>query len=409
MARPLQIYLDSSDFSNFADPHGNDIYPVIERKLVEWSDAGLIEVRFSYLHIVEASPVRPDYIPASKRRMAKIKRLCGQKCIRSTISIIEREISSPGAWRTPDYLDWIFPDDGNWFPNIDDLDIELSINEILRREIKESGVCRASRRKLEREWFDLRGDLKAAAKEEFRRNQPRVIEQFQQKFPLTAEAANEIGELMLTEADKAVIQGKLLKAIGQDVSLWPAWYENHWDRVAPITDFLRSSGRNINAGLSAVTEKMKELQADWEAKGYPVENLIRIAEQSFEEISATMQADIVRRLSSELAIDRGICEGKDPWQTRPGLTMALSVQRQIARRIIGLRGNPRKPGDGDFGDVLHCVHLPFVDFFRADGFSASVIAEVKPPFSTKVVPKLAQLPDLIWSRLADTGYDEKIR
>jgi len=374
---------------------------MIERKLMEWSDAGLIEIRFSYLHIIEASPVRPEFIPASKARMAKIKQLCGQKCIRSTISIIEREISSPGAWRTPDYWGWIFPDDGNWFPNIDELDTDLSINEMLRREIKTSGADRASRRKLEREWFDSRGNLKAAAKEEFRRNQPRVIEQFQQKFPLTAEAAKEIGDLMLAEADKGAVQAKLLKAICHDVSLWPAWYENHWDRVAPITDFLRSSGRNINAGFSAALEKMEELQADWEAKGYPVENLIRIAEQSFEDVAARMQANIVRRLSSELAIDPGIgeSEGEGSWQTRPGLTMALSVQRQIARRIIGLRGNPRKPGDGDFGDVLHCVHLPFVDFFRADGFSASVIAEVKPPFATKVIPKLAQLPDLIWSRL----------
>lgn len=399
MARPLQIYLDSSDFSNFADPRGNETYPVIERKLVEWSDAGLIEIRFSYLHIVEASPVRPEYIPASKARMAKIKRLCGQKCIRSTISIIEREISSPGAWRTPAYCDWIFPDDGNWFPNIDDLDTDLTINEMLRREIKTSGSDRASRRKLERKWFDSRGNLKAAAKEEFRRNQPGVIQQIQQKFPLTAEAAKEIGDMMLAEADKATVQAKFLKAIGHDVSLWPAWYENHWDRVAPITDFLRSSGRNINAGFSVALEKMKELQADWEAKGYPVENLIQIADQSFKDVTANMQANIVRRLSGELAIDPGIGEGEDPWQTRPGLTMALSVQRQIARRTIGLQGNPRKPGDGDFGDVMHCVHLPFVDFFRADGFSASVIAEVKPPFSTKVVPKLAQLPDLILSRL----------
>lgn len=399
MARPLQIYLDSSDFSNFADPRGSETYPEVERELVEWSDAGLIEIRFSYLHIVESSPVRPEYIPASKARMAKIKQLCGQKCIRSTISIIEREISSPGAWRTPDYLDWIFPDDGNWFPNIDDLDTDLSINEMLRREIKTSGADRASRRKLEREWFDSRGDLKAAAKEEFRRNQPRVIEQFQQKFPLTAEAAKEIGDLMLAEVDKAAVQAKFLKAIGHDVSLWPAWYENHWDRVAPITDFLRSSGRNINAGFSTALEKMKELRADWEAKGYPVEGLVRIAEQSFEDGAATMQANIVRRLSSELAIDPSIGDGEDPWQTRPGLTMALSVQRQSARRIIGLGGNPRKPGDGDFGDVLHCVHLPFVDFFRADGYSASVIAEVKPPFSTKVVPKLTQLPELIRSRL----------
>lgn len=399
MTRPLQVYLDSSDFSNFADPRESTVYPAVERDLIEWSNAGLIELRFSYLHVVEASPVRPEDIPSSKMRMEKINQLCGQKCIRSTISIIEKEVASPGAWRNDGYLDWVFPNDGNWLPNIDDLDADLSVRETLRREIKASGADRASRRQLERQWFDSRGKLKSAAKREFRRNQADAIQQWQQRFPLTDEAAHDIAELMLAEVDTATIQAKFLKAMGHDVSRWPAWYENNWDRVAPITNFLRSSSRSINAGFSEALEKIKVLKVDWEAKGYPADELMRIVEQSFEEMAANVPANIIRRLSQEMAISPSPVDGQNPWQARPGLTMALSVQRQIARRVVGLRGNPRKPDDGDFGDVMHCVHLPYVDFFRADGFSASMIAEVKPPFPTIVVPKLAQLPALIRSRL----------
>jgi hypothetical protein len=396
MARPLQVYLDSSDFSNLANPNASDLLRSVERYLLTWLDAGLIEIRFSHLHVVEASPVRPEDISFSKARLAKIKQLCERKCLRSTISIIEKEIASPGAWRAPDYLDWVFLDDGNWFPNIVDVDTDMSPIAALRDEIRTSGLDRATRRKREREWFDSYGRLKPAVKARLRRTRS---DEMQQLFPLPAGAAQEISDLIIDGADKAVISSKLAKAIGQDISLWPGWYEKHWDRVAPISTLLRSGSRGINDGFRNALDVMKREYVEWHEKGIPIKELDLIAERTFNEAASKMHANIVRRLSTKLDITpyNGDCD--DPWELRPGLTTALSVQRQSFKRAVGFAGLPRKPDEGDLGDVLHCVHLPFVDFFRADGFAASMIAEVKPPFPTKIVPKLAHLPELIRARL----------
>lgn len=400
MARPLQVYLDSSDFSNLANPNASDAYRSVEHDLVAWLDAGVIEIRFSHLHVVEASPVRPEDIPSSAARMAKIRQLCGQKCIRSTISILEKEVSTPGAWWTPDYFDWLFPNDGNWFPDVDDVATDLSPRTMLRRELLLTGLDRAARRRYERQWIDSRGNIKVAGKAYLRQIQPATIEQMQQTFPLQADATWEISNLIIDGADGATIRSKLLKAMSQDISLWPAWYEKHWDRVAPISALLRSGGSSINDGFAHALDVVSQEYAQWQSKGYPTTELDKIVERAFDKAASQMQANIVCRLAREMGVTlHGDSDGGDAWQLRPGLTTALSVQRQTFRRVIGLAGRPRKPGDGDFGDVLHCVHLPFVDFFRADGFAASMIAEVKLPFSTKIVPKLAQLPDLIRARL----------
>lgn len=90
--RPLQVYLDSSDFSNLANPKTRPQYEDVERRLIGWRDAGLIELRFSYLHVIEGSPVRKEDVPLAVLRLQKVADLCGRKCLVSTISIIEREV-----------------------------------------------------------------------------------------------------------------------------------------------------------------------------------------------------------------------------------------------------------------------------------------------------------------------------
>lgn len=134
--RPLQIYLDSSDFSALSAPNRTSAHDDVEKKLLTWLDAGVIEIRFSYLHVVEASPIRPKDIESATARFQKIVQLCGKKCLISTISIVEREISSPGDWQSSSYSDWLYRNDGDWLPNIEGLGVEeLSPHTMLRKEI----------------------------------------------------------------------------------------------------------------------------------------------------------------------------------------------------------------------------------------------------------------------------------
>jgi len=85
----------------------------------------------------------------------------------------------------------------------------------------------------------------------------------------------------------------------------------------------------------------------------------------------------------------------------PSLFTAISVMGGIARKTLQPLVNERLPKISDMGDVIHCLYLPHVDFFRTDRFAASVIQEIKLPFSTTIVENLTQLPEEISRRLAE--------
>lgn len=401
MQRPLQVYLDSSDFSNFSDPRRKDRYGEIESELIAWMEAGLIEIRFSYLNVIEASPVRREDIEHSKRRVEKIQQLCGTKCLSSTISIIEKEIRHPGNWETQDYRNWLFRGDGDWLPDIADLSIDdLSPQTTIREVIREQSLDRGSRRKLERQYFDGSGNLKPAAKAHLRKLHPDTVAEIEQRYPLAPGYAFRLATCIGESVDKKELTRLLMESI-RDLRYWPAWYENHWERVAPVISLLRSCGRNICEGNSTLAAELRRVYSEGLASGLTEETIERIWKEKFALAIPQMYTNIVNRLSSLAGHEPIATDYSSAWQMRPSLATAIVIQFHIARRTALMFGQSRKPDEGDFGDVLHCVHLPFVDFFRADGFAASVISEAKLPFQTKIVPKLTQLPELIRRRLSE--------
>lgn len=402
--RPLQVYLDSSDFSVMSDPNRPDWVDGIERSLLSWQSAGLIDLRFSYLHVIEASPIRPEDISSSSARMRKIQQLCGQKCFASTISIIEKEISTPGAWAQCDYGDWILKNNGDWLPNLNGFDIGIaSPLEIIRKEIAESSPDRATKRRAERQFFDKDGKLRPAARARFRKTEGDAIQELEHKYPFPSGMAKRILSCMLGDAKSETIESLLKESFG-DISLWPSWYENNWEKVSPISSFLRTAGNEIGESLRVATEEIKNAWERGVKEGYSENEL----ERMLKALVAEQISQLFPRTVERLSLEQGLCAKPastvSAFDARPGLATAIAVQSLVAKRSIGHVTKPRAPSDSDFGDVMHCVHLPFVDFFRADGFTSSVIAEAKLPFSTVVIPKLAQLPAQIESRLTEGEY-----
>jgi len=398
----LQIYLDSSDFSTFANLRRQEVHKDIEQRLVGWANAGLIEIRFSYLHVIEASPVRPEDVASSSARLKKIRELCGQKCLRSTISILEREVAEPGACAScQDYMDWLLRDDGDWLPDTDGLAEDVSPSAIIKDEIHASFPDRARRRVAERQLFDKNGKLRPLARAKLMQRQPATVAELEERFPLPPGAAELLARALLVEGDQQKFRA-LLRVALSDLSYWPSWYEKHWDRVAPVSGFLRETARKVNEGLGSICAEVERTYADGLAQGMESSYLDRMLNQIFADSVSSMYSNIVDKIGSQTVGGSPTVVGT-PWELRPGLATALSVQQQIARKIVGLAGRARKADDGDFGDVMHCVHLPFVDFFRADAFAASAISAAKLPYKTAVVPKLVQLPTLIESELIKRG------
>ena len=78
MNKPLIVYLDSSDYSDFSD--GSKRTPEIiriENQLLQLRDENKIEIRFSHINVIEAAPTKPEDKVSSSKRLQIIKKFVG--------------------------------------------------------------------------------------------------------------------------------------------------------------------------------------------------------------------------------------------------------------------------------------------------------------------------------------------
>ena len=389
--RPLQIYLDSSDFSNFAMPQSLDVIGV-EEQLKRWRDEGLIELRFSYLHVIEAAPIRPVDIERAAARFRKIKELCGTKCIVSTISIIEREIAHPGAIAKPGYLEWILGDGEDWLPD-SDLDLDsISIKGFLREELQK--LPRSERRKRERLLLKPDGRPRTALSAALASELPTVISEIGAKYPLAPGFAEKIAKCLASQTTRHQAPLLLRQSIS-DIDYWPAWFSRHWDRVQPLTEFLRRNGKVVSEGLAHYLDQNAIIFQRGINSGLSEQQMLKFKRKSFEDMASTLYPNIVQRLGTRMGLEPTETDPESAFKVRPGLATSLRVHCEIARKTMLNDRTQRLPKVSDFGDVLHCTHLPFVDIYRADGFIADILKSAKLPFKTRIAPNLLQLPKII--------------
>lgn len=116
-----------------------------------------------------------------------------------------------------------------------------------------------------------------------------------------------------------------------------------------------------------------------------------------------MPRNLAFRLTKLLKVGELPADFECSWSTTPVLLTAVTVAAHVGRLTALLPQSGRAPRPSDFGDILHTFNLPFVDFFRADGFLASAIADAKLPFNTKVVAKFRDLPAAIEEEISLTS------
>jgi hypothetical protein len=63
--------------------------------------------------------------------------------------------------------------------------------------------------------------------------------------------------------------------------------------------------------------------------------------------------------------------------------------------LASLSKDARKLRRSDVSDLLHSQYLPYVDLFRADNYTRSLIANVAMAKRTKLVPSTLALPDML--------------
>lgn len=381
MSKPLTIYLDSSDYSVLSDESRRSQEIIeIENELINLRDEGKIEIRYSYNHIIEAAPVALENKVNASKRLKKINELCNTKCLVEHFSIIQNEITSLRNSAFPISSFETFNNYGAWFPDItpDDeiFDIEKLVSEL---------PGRTSKRKAKRNLFNNDGSYKPAYRE-------LLLSATCKQFPLThGQAKLVIESFIKTNSLNAFISTVSLSLSYIDNLI--LWYEQCWDLMNPLSSYFRSDG----AQFKYLIENYKESFIQQITNIEEPNSYIREVKKKCNNLRVSGNNSLAKSLASTFALKHlngnsteQLCNPS--WELSPSL---LTIEETTIQLLKNHLLTQRKLEDSDYADILHLVYLPYVDVFRADKNTASLIQQAKLPLKTKVVSKLTELPNVI--------------
>ena len=395
---PLQVYLDSSDISILSGSCGVEAWAAeISAQLQRWQAAGEIEMRFSYVHVAEAAPITLEHVSSATTRLDCLHRLCWPHALAAPSDVFEAEAQSllSGEISNDSYR----RDDGNWLPSdLGDLALP-SVEAVLRNAIQEHAPTREQRRAALRSCFSRDGTMTREGTAQLASFAPAFVETVRQQFPLTIESASAVeqyakGNISGEDAMRSVMNSM------RDLRVFSEWLQSRWTEVSPTTAWLRERGKRLQQSLAKASDQTNLLWQQQVAAGLSEERIRRIAANALESQRKTF---VLRQVAAALDVQTDVFDTtREPGLLRrlaPGTHVSADGMFEIARQACMQPKQRRRPAASDAGDLAHCLYLSYVDVFRADAFTADAIKKAVPEYSSRVVPKLRDLPGEIHRRL----------
>lgn len=396
-ARPLQVYLDSSDFSNLSNPNKRDPnLQQIDNALICYQKSGLIEVRFSYAHIMEAAPTEADYLNSAAKRLSYIKKICGPKCMVSPIDLIRMELINITSTSTSGKID-AYKNDSHWFPDLPDKLFEIDTPEsLILEEIQSMNLGRQASRKAKKQYLRSSGGLTEKARKLLDAASDGFVNEVTEKYPINDYAANVLYKYITGKGNRESALRAFTSSIA-DLDSFGLWYEKQWDQVNPLFCFLREIGSGLTSKMINASQTLADINDNLADSGYSKDKINSENKKNFELILSKSYRNMCINLSQKFNDD---LNGQDFFTINHDRTGIYCVSQVMMRILWSICFSSRKPLESDLGDLMHILYLPYVDIFRADTFTASKIKDSKLNFDVTVVDKLAGLIDSIESKLS---------
>lgn len=392
-SKPVVVYLDSSDISVLSNPlMRTDELIQMETTLLDMREKGLIEFRFSMIHVIEAAPKDQDSIEWAKQRFNYLSMLCNNKCIASYVDILEQEVTKLSEEGSSHDLS-IYNDESRWFPKL-----EISGTDDLLSMIEEQILSfsdRKQRRIARRKLLTDSGEIRQRVLLNINAEHPAFVQAVMDKYPLTHNEASSYFRA-LAEGRSASSAETVINAFSK-LDRLGAWYEKQWDRIIPTSSYLRNIGQRLKDAIQIFTEQSKKIYEARLALGYEEQQIKQEQQELLLDSFNSISKGLAERISNQLNIP--IDPNKLSWDITPSLLTATTLSSYLAKQSLYTGGSVRSARVSDFGDISHTFYLPHVDIFRVDGYISSVISEAKLPFKTVVVGNLSQLLEAIDKKL----------
>jgi hypothetical protein len=395
MALPLQIYLDSNDYSRLARPPAPEFVAVLDR-LRQSVASGQIEIRLSGALVAEGAPLLIEHLQYAMDRFRLMRELSAGHCFIPPDDLIATEARVLYGLDQPPPT--VRREQGNWLPRSLLEDISFPAREdFVKQGLARESMTRQQRRAIERVLFTKQGRLTAQGEHQFRVAAQQMREELQRNYPVSPDAERLLVDYMKGRVDGAKVFSEMLLSLG-DLEIFGKWLALHWQEVHPVTTWIRTVGASLKEKFESVTEQTATLWESGRASGLSNDQIIATRDSAMRGLARRMCLQWARQSIGEEQADLQIAG--EPWELAPGITVATAVLEEIIKRATLGPGRSRRFTHSDGVDMLHSCYIPYVDLFRADGFMASVLNQSAPTLRGRVVSDLLELPTRINQLLA---------
>lgn len=377
---PLRIYLDTSDYSRFADigyrnePGLAEILSFLREK----KEQGLIELRFSAVHLFEFLK-DPSQRDLALRKVRIMEELCDDRTFRffGNVFDLEREALRSGT----DPASRVISNEGEWLPLVEPDDF-FSLDTVIREVQERLPMFDAAQ---------LRELIRSPEAAAF------VKKGMSQEWPLAnVYGSNMIDRFLTDSVSGREMAREVIKGFAKPSILIEHYLEGKTD-ARKVFSVLAGPEQNLQRSLVQAREELKphiefvlglgDKDTLKKVRQY-VKNL-RLFDSSASYLGS---GELPAHFQEALGQDRFLKE-------LPALSTHYNVLTAYLRDLFYPSTVLPEIKESDAGDILHATYLPYVDLYRTDGRFGALMNSVAKPSTVKVVPKLHQLRGAIEEKL----------
>jgi hypothetical protein len=422
--RPLQVYLDSSDYSDFGKAlagRGTSANLELAQQLRQLADSGRVEFRFSIIHVIEAAPIGVQHLDYAKERGVAIEYLSGKRALEpwQRLPALELMGTLSGDTATPPRNRVHYHarnDEGHWFPPFESAlaeiraDAETRLRDPLAavREDPDIQLTRELRRKINRE--SKSGRAREAMLRDLSAQRSTWLPRLRALIPVSKQhealwlryfkgkaKIDDVSNALRDDlSDIAEAMAWLTPAITSGVSELPKWLRGSGESLMQLYAKYRGPLEEKIRDLEHYVPRT-QLERVWEEES-PFGKRIVDPNWLNEAITGLVEMDRPAIEKSGHSFEAALAA-----LNKYGNAVLPSMATYSALTSSNLQKNfsPFEQGrsaekiKSDVGDIFHAVYMPYVDVMRIDGFAEQYMRPVAERWNTTLVTRRHDLPKAI--------------
>ncbi len=394
MERPIILYLDTQDYSRFADcfaGRGSTHAEEVLEALLPMIQSGQVVCPISMVHVSELLQYEDGGHQLTYRKAETIEKLCWPNAFADFNSLIEREIIEFAYHQKvikhlPSKPSPHFPlrSDGMWLSgptgSLSDFGKEIE-NYLSENMKKDNQISRQQRRQLMAD-FKKNGIHEVAA--ELKKNN--AICGIDKNNTLTKRMKDKdlFAELLMGRVAASEVEMELYHGLFQPTN-YVKWFFGDDNEDKTPHYLARSVGIQLQRDMEKMRQQLTVAPApSWKQTIHDLS--ANIFDNAFPDV-----ADKLRKLGGSSAKIEALSKSESR-RDIPATSFLTTLFVHMMKRHEKNTPNSPKIKFSDAGDIMHSIYMPHSDIWRGDAATAELLRQTFPALSGKVVGKLQDLP-----------------